>query len=356
MIVQDHLESHELRLVARGPLFIGSGVTTPKKEFVFNTRKNTVSFLNENRFFDLLIQKKMVEPFEDYCLRSGRDNLYQFLHLEHQLKPQDIEPAIQYTIPVGDGLDPQRSLKDISRFMRDPQGHAYVPGSSIKGAIRTALLFQAIQDDSTPFVARKNGNLPEDAYLHTLQQNPAKRDDAVNSIMRGIQIADSQVIDDRNFLIVAKSDGSTRGVVKNINLCRECVAPGTVIRTRITLDQSILKGAITAQSITEAIAAFAKYIRNTYRQHFASPPSHVSADGNNILYLGGGAGFFSKTLIYPYLGEAQGITATAFYLSDKFRAHHHDRDLTLGIAPHTMKYGRFHGRYYDFGACEVTLL
>lgn len=129
-----------------------------------------------------------------------------------------------------------------------------------------------------------------------------------------------------------------------------------MIRTRITLDQSILKGAITAQSITEAIAAFAKYSRNTYRQHFASPPSHVSADGNNILYLGGGAGFFSKTLIYPYLGEAQGLAATASYLSDKFRAHHHDRDLTLGIAPHTMKYGRFHGRYYDFGACEVTLL
>ena len=39
----------------------------------------------------------------------------------------------------------KHTLKDIDCFMRDAKQRAYIPGSSVKGAIRTALLFDAIQ-------------------------------------------------------------------------------------------------------------------------------------------------------------------------------------------------------------------
>lgn len=357
MIEQDHLQTCELRLTTRGPLFIGSGVKTPKKEFIFNKSEQTVSFLNENRFFDLLLQKRIDDSFEDYCLRSGRDDLYQFLHQDHRLNAQDIDPVIEYTIPVGDGLDSGHSLLDVARFIRDPQGHAYVPGSSIKGAIRTALLFQAIKNDPTPLGSRTTDNWSEESYFNTLHLDSKDPTNHLNSIMRGIHVADSEVIKNRDFCIVKKSDASTTGAVNNINLARECVAPGTVIRTRITLDQSILKGTVTPQTIMDAIVALAEYSQHTYRRHFASPPNHCGAPLKNVLYLGGGAGFFSKTLVYPYLGEAKALQYTSNGLKNirAFANHKHDRDPALGISPHTMKYGRFHGRYYDFGACEVAI-
>ncbi|MFR6027497.1 MAG: hypothetical protein ACLUMK_13495 [Christensenellales bacterium] len=59
--------------------------------------------------------------------------------------------------------------------------------------------------------------------------------------MRGIQISDSR-LHDRNMMLTLKTDSAVNGQTHAINLCRECVAPGTRIRFALTLDQSILKG------------------------------------------------------------------------------------------------------------------
>ncbi|MBP3655954.1 MAG: type III-A CRISPR-associated RAMP protein Csm5 [Clostridia bacterium] len=353
MIAQDHLQVYELKLVTRGPLFIGSGEKTPKKEFIFNARKNTVAFLNEPLFFDLLIRRGLVDQFEAFCLRPGGD-LYVFLFRECGLMQHEVAPAIRYEVSVGDAIDAQHSLKDICRFMRDTQGRAYIPGSSIKGAIRTALLYQAMAgENAETHMAERE--LPEWKYLHSLNLNQRNARDAVNSIMRGIQISDSKPIDDRMFTLVQKIDSSVTGDTHAINLCRECIAPGAAVCLRLTLDQSILKGRITVQSIMDAINMFAEYGRRAYASHFAPPINPAPLSGQNTLYIGGGAGFFTKSLAYPYLGEEQGLVYTSEYLARAFRKHYHDRDKALGISPRTMKYGRFKGRLYSFGACEVII-
>ena len=71
--------------------------------------------------------------------------------------------------------------------------------------------------------------------------------------------------------------------------------------------------------------------------------------------LGGGVGFFSKSLAYPYLGEEKGLQWTSRRLSLAFRNHHHERDVELGISPRTLKYGRYRQRLHAYGACEVTI-
>lgn len=348
MIVQDHLKVYELKLVTQGPLFIGSGEKTPKKEFIFNTRKNTVAFLDEQRFFDLLISKGLVDQFEEFCLKPGGD-LYTFLFRTCGLMQQDVAPAICYEVAVGDALDAGHSLKDICRFLRDTQGKAYVPGSSVKGAIRTALLYYAMADENSESHMREK-ELPEWQYL-----NQRNERDAVNSIMRGIQISDSKPIDDRLFALFQKHDSSIEGNTHAINLCRECVVPGAVISLRMTLDQSILKGRITAESIMNAINAFATYSEKTYMPHFNPPYDRVPLAGRNLLYIGGGAGFFTKSLAYPYLGEQRGLAYTSEYLARAFRKHDHERDKALGISPRTLKYGKLNRRLYSFGACEVSI-
>lgn len=356
MIVQDHLKVYELKLITHGPLFIGSGEKTPKKEFIFNTRKNTVAFLDEQLFFDLLISKGLVDQFEEFCLKQGGD-LYTFLFRTCGLKQQDVASAICYEISVGDVLDAGHSLKDICRFVRDTQGNAYVPGSSVKGAIRTALLYDKITAENSESHIDET-ELPEWRYLHSLNQNQDDKNkmDAVNSIMRGIQISDSEPIADRLFALFQKHDSSIEGNTHAINLCRECVVPGAVIRMRMTLDQSILKGRITAESIMSAINAFAAYGEKTYMPHFNLPYDCVPLSGRNLLYIGGGAGFFTKSLAYPYLGEQRGLDVTSKHLARVFGKHHHERDKELsGISPRTLKFGKFNRRLYSFGACEVSI-
>ncbi len=354
MIELDHLQTYELTLTTQGLLFVGSGKKIPKKEYIFNSRKGTVSFLNEQAFFDLLVQYKLVDLFENYCMRAD-DNLYSFLFKECGLTAEQVKPAILYEIGVGDAMDAQHSLKEINGLMRNARQEAYIPGSSLKGAIRTALLFAMMQkqDPTTHFLPERNAKLPEEKYLHTLNLNTKRPDDAVNSIMRGIQVSDSDPISNQKLTLSMKIDATIHGNERRVPLCRECIGPGTHVKFRLTLDQSILKGAITVQTILNALNAFYTYQQQTYASKFTKPNDSMQASGKCLMSFGGGAGFFTKSLSYPYLGEKEGLRWTAGLLQNSFRNHHHENDHI--ISPHTMKYGKYKGKYYSFGTCEVTV-
>lgn len=367
MIAQDHLQIYTLTLTTHGPLHIGSGQTMPRKEYILDSKKATVYFLREQKFFDLLIRNGLVDLFEGFCMRNGGD-LYSFLHGECGLNDAQIAPAVLYQVSAGDALDADHTLKDISRFMRDNQGRAYIPGSSIKGALRTALLYHMIADDDprsreasisriaeTPAGKYRRLVLPEEQYLNKLKQDKKYYSNAVNSIMRGIQLSDSEPISDRTMTLVMKYDGFTAGGLHSINVCRECVAPGVDIRFRLTLDQSILINRITIKTIMDAINAFAAYYRQAYEKYFTKPYGLIEPGTKNILYLGGGSGFFSKSLAYPYLGRTQGLDFVVRYLSSSFKSHRHEQDRALGISPRTLKYGKYGQRIYSFGACEVSI-
>ena len=77
-------------------------------------------------------------------MRQGGD-LYTFLYKECGLNAAQVKPAILYEVDASNAMDAEHTLKDIDCFMRDAKQRAYIPGSSVKGAIRTALLFNAIQ-------------------------------------------------------------------------------------------------------------------------------------------------------------------------------------------------------------------
>ena len=73
-------------------------------------------------------------------------------------------------------------------------------------------------------------------------------------------------------------------------------------------------------------------------------------------HSGGGAGFFSKTLSYPYEGKQLALQHVSAFMCKSFRAHHHGKDPALGISPHTMKYGLYHQELFPFGPCKVDIL
>ena len=361
MIELDHLQTYQFNLTTQGLLFVGSGKKIPKKEYIFNTRQKTVFFLNEHAFFDLLVKKDLVDEFENYCMQCDGD-LYVFLYKTCHLTSEDIKPAILYDISVGDALDPKH-LPEINALMRDKNQRAYIPGSSLKGAIRTALLFEMIQKDERKHTLSldKKTKIPEEEYLHTLGLKGVKPNDAVNSIMRGIQVSDSEPISNQQLTLGTKTDSNPRGITHDINLCRECIMPGTCIRFRLTLDQSILKGAkveITVQSIMAALDHFYAYQQQTYASKFTKPADAMSSGGKCLMTFGGGAGFFTKSLAYPYLGEDEGLMWTSNFLhqNKSFNKHHHDSDpRNFGISPHTMKYTRYQNKLYSFGTCEVSI-
>lgn len=104
-------------------------------------------------------------------------------------------------------------------------------------------------------------------------------------------------------MLTLKTDSTVIGQSHSINLCRECVAPGTRIRFALTLDQSILKGRWTADSILKAISAFAAYQMQLYAAKFQQPQDSVQIAEKNLLMLGGRRSAFSARVWFIRIWE-----------------------------------------------------
>ena len=264
-----------------------------KKEYVFlpsrmaGISQDQVMLLDETKFFQLLLERGLADKYERFMLGPQTD-LYRFLTAECCLSLNDIRAVSRYHICAADALDADHSLKEIHAFVRGADGRVYIPGSSVKGALRTAILTDMILSDTAPQPAlgdtRKG--FPEGNYLYTLA---LKRDrdgravnDAVNSILRGISISDSLPVADSCMMLAGKTDALVNGETHQINLCRECICPGTVLHFKLTLDQSVLHQKITAESLKKSIRTFDAYYETMLLRHFTAPRNAAAVSYTGI--------------------------------------------------------------------------
>lgn len=359
----EYLQVFDLTLKVLAPLFIGNGKTIMKKFYIYHG--GAVSVLDEEAFFSLLYKKQLIDKYEAFMLYPGED-LYTFLTDTCGLRSSDWQAAVRYTVDASASLDERRRPMDIHCFVRNAAGLAFIPGSSVKGALRTVILQDLIRNETSerklsfPSFREKHGLIPECDYLHTLHLKKDargyKKEDPVNSVLRGISVSDSMPISNQCMMLAVKNDIGTDGTVGRLNVCRECVQPGTEIRMKLTLDQHILKGSITRTTLLDAIERYFDFYYNTYMMQFdAFDHEYDFSDVNNGIFLGGGVGFFSKSLLYPYLGFKSALQKTAEFLQDDFPKHKHTNDIRLGISPRKLKYTEYNGWYYPFGLCEVDL-
>lgn len=347
-----HLENYCIELRTCGPVFVGSGFKYSKSSYLFDSRERTISIIREDALLKWIIESGNMDAYERYVLTESSMGLDRMLQ-RMSISPAERKKLIRYTIDVGNVLREGISLKQIDAFIRNANGEAYIPGSSLKGALRTALLFREIQNTGR-LPETKRGTIPEDAYFHVLNLNSKKRD-AVNSIMRGISIADSPRIPDHMLTLAQKVDLRQDGEELELNLIRECIKPGQKICLSMTLDHSILGTALCMDDIMRAISEFFRYYRDTYSMRFPEDDPDVPQSGSYI-FLGGGAGFFGKTVVYPYLGYDAALDEVSERLHRSFRRHHHDQDPDrFGVSPHCIKYGATDAQLSEFGLCEVKI-
>jgi CRISPR-associated protein Csm5 len=74
----------------------------------------------------------------------------------------------------------------------------------------------------------------------------------------------------------------------------------------------------------------------------------------NTIYLGGGAGYFSKTFTYSLFKKDDAVNFVKKYLEKTTpRAHNHFKD--RGISPHMQKCTRCGGKLYEMGKCQIRI-
>lgn len=144
----------------------------------------------------------MIDRYTQFML-SDQPDLWAFLTKDCGIPNTELRTLTRYAIEVGDtsDLDRVNCTKDLHTFQRDAHGRAYIPGSSLKGALRTVWLLQAVRADRSTghsLASDDNAAFPEEKYVNQLhlrlQEDGSIASDAVNSLFRGVQVSDSTPI------------------------------------------------------------------------------------------------------------------------------------------------------------------
>ena len=367
--MSNYLKTYKVTLQTKGPVFVGDGKEIGKKEYVF-LANSTIGILDIQKLYLLLKNKGKDAYFEDYILRNNRDNLNTWL-LDQRTSIADVKPAIKYEIQSCDHIDKRARGLQVMSFIKDPYGNPYIPGSSLKGLFRTILLaaeiigdhnkYNTYRDSIRSIAASRNEQIGRTHFLRadtekietvafrTMERPDTKPGDAVNDIMQGFIVSDSSPLSLRDLVLCQKIDVHKDGTEKSLPLLRECIKPGVEICFTLTIDSKTC--GYDADRIMEGVRTFI----NQYYEHYLIK-FNQDRPAENTIYVGGGAGFLSKTIIYPLFGkEGVDIATNIFFKTGVGVRHKHDQDRKLNVSPHVLKCTHYDSKLYRFGECELSI-
>ena len=376
-MMNDYLKTYVLTFKTKAPVFIGSGREISKKEYIFDQREGKISYIDIDKMYLGLRKMHLERQYENYLLNNTHTDLFSFLK-ENRISRQIYQSWILYSEPAGDDEMNSHSIKNVSEFVKGPDGLPYIPGSSIKGAFRTMLEVSAIlrnqrhfsemgdQIENAEFTGRRQYlrreqmQINQDTLHRELFHDENGRYDRaslVNDMMRGMYFADSKPLSFDNLCLCQKLDLNVSGVYKNLNVVRECIKPGTIIEMELTVDSAMCP--YSNRDILNAVEDFYANCKTEFISKFQDAPP-IGGNRTNF-FLGGGAGYPSKTVLYAVLHGAEARRVTSKVLNNTLpisvrKKHGHDKDIAIGASPHILKCTEYGGRKYQMGACCILKL
>lgn len=269
------MRHYRLVFTTKGPVHIGNGETLGKKDYFFEA-DGTIAVLDVSNFAG----KVNPDQLEAYCrfLEEGSGNqmrssntlrLSDFLRRDKQLLAI-AKDSVLYRVssPLTRANRGSYQYHDVQACIKDAEGKPYVPGSSVKGLLRTALLIALVNKKQNTyrdiFDNTCGGRLDKDslAFADERIEREAFWNDlpdpddssSVRDVMRYVSVSDSEPLDSDCLVFAKKYDkfskrdsGSHKKNVgrstdckgNQIDLYRECIKPGTSIAVDVDIDERI---------------------------------------------------------------------------------------------------------------------
>ena len=378
-------ETAKMCLKVVTPINISDGIVLGAKDYLYDSRRQKVFFLNLHQWHMFIYKHMLLEKYESY-LANFRDkqSLLEWLRMQGY-DIDDVRTVItseaQATVNLMDN-EKKKTLNDINRHIQQPDGSLYVPGSSIKGVFRTAILYSLLQKrqdikvkywrqiqekiSSNYFKPYRDFNKLisdlENELLHTLRlvDGDIHSNNAVYSAMRGLQVSDTYASRNMQTAILQKVDGGFdkfgKASPKKLPIFRECMLPKAELFFDVKIEKAVMStiGINTVDELLKATHSFFAAVTDLLQQAFEKEYQEAFqgvAAGN--MFLGGNTGFLSKTLLAMLAPDKDTAKNTIKVLLDKsFKNHKHLlRDKI--IAPRTLKCTNYNGKLMLMGVAEV---
>lgn len=373
----------KVSLVCQSPVFVGSGEKFKKSEYIYDKRAGEVHFLDESGWIRFLGRHGIMEDFSN-ALLANPFHLNLFGYLSHQdrlcreygsigniMHAMKQEEAILRTEPYLGNRD--KGPGDIAGFVLDARGNPYIPGSSLKGAFRTAILAHHILQNRGAYskdwenIRRAAGNKRDmGKAMDNLEREAAipldkngKRD-MVKSYFRGLTVSDASLVNG-GLCVVPKTDlGLHTFHTHEVSLFRETLKAGSTLEFTLGLDDDAsAMGHFGIHNFKDFVDVLREFVKFQYEilkkpfESFATEELHdIKGAKNADLVLGGGAGYISKTLVYALApNKEDAVYVVRKLMENMFKRGHHGKDTE--ISPHALKMAEVDGANYLMGLCYL---
>ena len=395
-IMSNRVDHAQLSLTIVSPTNIGGPEKLTTKDYMYNYDAGEVYLLNNYEWFRFLARHNKLTEFETYMqdemVRPNGRTMYDWAKNTigaSQLTKDTLGPAIGSIMKSSIYNEGRKnSLNDITPQIRGANGEVYIPGSSIKGVIDSAIISHMLRRDARfraavqqklkellykyrdfqynkrRFKREFNSILREvnkliDCNIQVLFKNSEKRVNGIlASAFRGVSVSDAMPIESIKTEVLKKEDTCIdEDGTHEISVHRECILPNQKFSFTVTLDTAMTKE-IGITSVDQVLAilredfdATHKLLASKFKK--VSPSIFKALEPANA-YIGSNTGFIQKTIIMAaFTGdEKTGIDIIRAILDMNFEKAKHATKDSL-IAPRAMKLVKWNGHYYEMGGIHI---
>ena len=292
----------QFSLLAMAPIHIGNGEKYTSREFIYE--KGYFYFPDMGKFYNRMVEKGYDQKFERFLQETkpnARNNrLISFLE-DNRISDRNFGGyrIIETKLETNNNYLRGGALNQVSKFIRDPFGNPYIPGSSLKGAIRTILMNTNPDWNNKKVVDTRRKNPKEN--INMIPWVP-KKGKEFNNIFNAIRVSDSKPFNNDRLILVQKWDYSAKSLTpKPLPLYREAIAPSTKINFTITTTTK--EAGILMEELGQRAQAFYKEYKNFFLSDF--PENKIQPNSQYPIYLGAGSGAWTKTIFKQANGILQ---------------------------------------------------
>lgn len=390
-IMSNRIDHAQLSLTIVSPTNIGGPETLTTKDYMYNYDAGEVYLLNNYEWFRFLARHNKLAEFElymqDEMVRPNGRTMYDWAKNTvgaAQLTKDALGPVIGSIMKSSIyNKGRKNSLNDITPQIRGANGDVYIPGSSIKGVIDSAIISHMLRNNKAfrstvqrelkkvlDVYKRKNvRNLFKDIFkmvnlailkhIHVLTNNEGKPFKAIlASAFRGISVSDAMPMGAIQTEVLKKEDSCVNeDGTHEISVHRECILPNQKFTFTLTLDTAITKeiGITSIDQVLDILQedfdATHKLLASKFKK--VSPSIFKALEPANA-YIGSNTGFIQKTIIMAAFtdDEKTGIDIIKAILEVNFeKAKHDSKDHFM--APRAIKLVKWNGNYYEMGGIHI---
>ena len=363
------------------PVHIGCGEKLTKLDYVYSDQTGTVYVLDPMKLFHGLQQYGLLNIFTAGLPASV--SMTDFLS-QHAVPEKAYAAWAMYSFAAS-RTTVERGQNAIQKFVKDAYGLPYIPGSGLKGALRTVLAADAVLRERKAFsetaaqirqtvederkkqasegigryrfrkdlLARERSGI-ETEIFYTLSRDRKQKSAVVNDCMAGLIVGDSSPAAAECLTLSQKIDLFQSGDENAINTLRETLGKNVKLTFDLTVDTVLFPFSIA--DLTAAGERVFSFYDDTFRCCFLDYlPTEIDPAKEMYIYLGGGTGFHHKTVLSALFEDRkQAAKTTAALLNLQFpKANHPDFAARAGISPKAIKMTEYENQLEELGLCRI---